>query len=394
MTRSNPIRLGPSLMILGLLAAGACGGRVGSTIYSSEPAAAADQDPTGPVSGAAFDLEEICPSPLVVQTDWFPEAEHGALYNLLGDDYTIDPGAKTVRGSLQSGALDTGVDLEIRTGGPAIGYQPVSARMYADRSIHLGLVNTDEQGLLYRSAPTLAVVAPLEINPQMIMWDPETYPDIRSLADLGERGITVNTFAGGLFAEVFVAQGIWSQDQVDPSYDGSPARFVSAGGRIAQEGFASAEPFQYENEITEWGRPVAFQLLHDAGFETYPQPLVIRSDDRESLGPCLERLVPIVQRSVVDYITDPARANTIVLDAVATFDDFWIYTPDDAAFSVAQQKVLGLVSNGPDSTVGNFDPERVQRVVDFMTAAGTTVPDGLTAERIVTNEFIDKSIGF
>ena len=33
----------------------------------------------------------------------------------------------------------------------------------------------------------ISVVAPLEINPQIIYWDPETYPDVETLADLGSR---------------------------------------------------------------------------------------------------------------------------------------------------------------------------------------------------------------
>ena len=35
---------------------------------------------------AAGDLSEVCPETIVIQTDWFPEAEHGALYYLIGDE--------------------------------------------------------------------------------------------------------------------------------------------------------------------------------------------------------------------------------------------------------------------------------------------------------------------
>ena len=40
-------------------------------------------------------------------------------------------------------------------------------------------------------------------------------------------------------------------------------------------------------------------------------------------------LVPIIQQASVDYLNDPARANAIILDAVAKFgDDFgWIVQP-------------------------------------------------------------------
>src|SRR4051794_14773347 len=65
-----------------------------------------------------------CPDTVVVQTDWNPEAEHGGLYESLGDDYTIDSDNKVVSGTLIDSEGDsTGVKLEIRAGGPAIGFQ-------------------------------------------------------------------------------------------------------------------------------------------------------------------------------------------------------------------------------------------------------------------------------
>ena len=33
------------------------------------------------------ELADVCPSPLVVQTDWFPESEHGAMYEVVGADH-------------------------------------------------------------------------------------------------------------------------------------------------------------------------------------------------------------------------------------------------------------------------------------------------------------------
>ena len=38
----------------------------------------------------AIDLRDACFSPIVVQTDWYPQAEHGGIYELLGSDYVVD----------------------------------------------------------------------------------------------------------------------------------------------------------------------------------------------------------------------------------------------------------------------------------------------------------------
>jgi hypothetical protein len=342
--------------------------------------------------GGAVDLS-ACPNPIVIQTDWFPESEHGALYEMVGEGYEVDVEQKIVRGPLVAGGEETGIEIEVRTGGPAIGFQPVSVQQYADDSINFGYANTEGQVLRYAETPVLSVVAPLEINPQIILWDPETYPDVETLADLGEEDITINIFEGGTFAEVFVAEGIWNEGQIDPSYDGSPARFIAEDGAIAQQGFASAEPYNYENVFEEWGKPVAYQLLHDAGFEVYSQTLSIIPDQLEELRPCLEQFVPVVQQAQVDFITNPDRANAIIIDAVEQFDDFWVYDEGLANYSVETQRELGLVGNGEDDTLGNMDEARVQGVIEQIREAGLDVPDDLTVDQIITNEFIDDSIG-
>ena len=338
-------------------------------------------------------LAGVCPSPLIIQTDWFAEAEHGALYELVGDDYTVDGDNLVVSGSAQLGGQDLGIDIEVRSGGPAIGFAAPRVQMYTDDSIHLGYTTTDQQMTAWDDLPLISVIAPLDINPQIIMWDADVYPDIKSIADVGAAGITVNLFQAGGFPEAFVAQGIWTQDQVDPSYDGGPARFI-AEGDLAQQGFASAEPFNYEFVFEEYGKAPAFQLLHDAGWQVYSQSLGVKPADLEELRPCLEKFVPIVQQAIVDSVTNPARSNAIIVDAVETFDSFWAYSAELAAWSVQQQIDLGLVGNGGDGIVGNMDGARIQAIIDAQREAGIELLDGLSAEDTFTNEFIDDSIGF
>lgn len=363
-----------------LLVASACGG-------GDSDSGGSDSETTGALSG-------VCPETIVIQTDWFPESEHGALYELIGDDYSVDTDKKSVKGSLiDSDGNDTGVDIEVRTGGPAIGYSPVSSTMATDTSITMGYVSTDDAAFNYDTIQTLAVVAPLEINPQIIMWDPETYPDVKTIADLGEAGITLNVFGGGSFLEVFVAEGVLDEAQIDESYDGSPAKFIAEGGKIAQQGFASAEPYQYKNEFTDWGKDVEYQLIHDAGFEIYAAPLAIRAEDKDELSDCLKAFVPMVQQSAIDFIEDGAAARAMIIDAVEKFADFWVYGEGVAEYSTQTMKDLGLVGNGADSTLGNFDFDRANKVLQQMKTAGLDVPEGLSAEDIYTNEFIDPSIG-
>src|SRR5579859_6643992 len=56
-----------------------------------------------------------CPSTIVLQTDWNPEAEHGGQYELVGPNPTINASAKSVTGELVAhGGVDTGVQIQIR----------------------------------------------------------------------------------------------------------------------------------------------------------------------------------------------------------------------------------------------------------------------------------------
>jgi hypothetical protein len=411
MNRTRYRQTSAVVLVLGLVAA-ACGGD-DSTTATTAPSSATTSPPatTSPTDttpgstpetmpgttpgtdGEAMSLAGICPDTIGIQTDWFPEAEHGALYHLIGDDYTIDTGKKTVTGSMVVNGQDYGVDVQVRAGGPAIASPTVSAEMYLDDSLTLGYGTTDSQILRYEEAPLLSVMAPLELNPQIIYWDPETYPQINTLADLGTENVTINVFGGGTFADVFVAQGIWKADQIDPSYDGSPGRFV-AEKNIAQQGFASAEPWIYKNQVEEYGRDLAFQLLNDAGFPVYSQTLAIRPDQIDTLRPCLELLIPIIQQATVDYYANPAATNALIVETVAAYDTFWTYPAELADFSVETQLELGLAGNGGDSTVGNFDEARVQAVIDALAAASMDFPADLTPADLVTNEFIDPSIGF
>lgn len=356
-----------------------------STPPSSEPAGSTP-------AAEPVDLSGVCPDPIVIQTDWFPESEHGAVYNLLGDDYEVDVDNKTVSGSLISEGLPTGVGLEIRAGGPA-GSGDVETLMYTDDSITFAFGTTDGQILSWENTPLMTVVAPLDISPLMIMWDPATYPEVTSIADLGEQGVTINAFGGQTFTPVLAAMGVISEDQVDPSYDGGPTRFITENGAIAQQGLASAEPYLYEHVFEDWMRPVAYQLIHDAGFQTYSQTLAIRPDDLETLRPCLEAFVPVVQRSAVEFVTDPTRTNAAIVDVVEQYDTFWVYTPELADYSVQTQADLGLTGNGPDDIIGNLEPERVETLLQQVRDAGLEVPDDLTATDLYTNEFIDETIG-
>jgi hypothetical protein len=162
------------------LALSACGG--------GDPALQAAGSGNGP-------LTAVCPATVVVQTSWFPESTHGGLYQVLGPGYAVDAKHKRVTGRLYDRGQDTGLGLEIRAGGPALGNQPVSALMKVDKSITLGQQATEDQVLgAAQGQPTVAVLAPFQQDPVVYIWDPGRHPRFNTINDIGQTDTTVFTF--------------------------------------------------------------------------------------------------------------------------------------------------------------------------------------------------------
>jgi hypothetical protein len=383
------VRLGLAVLAVTALLAAGCGGGGGDETTTGTTAAPA-------ASGDAVSLKGVCPDTIVVQTDWDPESEYGVYYQLLGPNPKIDTKKKLVSGPLVAGGKDTGVRIEVRTGGPSIGFEPVSSQMYKDQSITLGQVSTDEAIRFSAKQSTLAVMAPMEISPFMIMWDPATYPQFNTIADIGKTDTKVLYFEGDTYMAYLTGTGVLKKSQVDGSYDGKPGNFVAAGGKVAQAGFATSEPYIYEHEVRQWGKPVKYALVNEAGYPFYPQALSIRTADKAKLAPCLKKLVPIVQRAQVDFLANPQQTNQLVLELVKRYNDGWVYTAGLADYAITKMR-SDFVRNGNDQTLGNFDTARVQRMIDIVTpiftAQNQPPKSGLKPEDIATNEFIDTSIG-
>jgi hypothetical protein len=352
--------------------------------------------PTLTPGSDGLDLASVCPATIVVQAAWTPEAEHGALYHLLGQTYTIDATAKKVSGPLVAHGKDTRVKIEIRAGGPAIGFQNAGAQMYADPAIMLGQVATDDAIGLSAKQPVVAVLAPLEIAPYMLMWDPASHPDFNAIVDIGKTNTRVLYFNGATYMDYLLGSGILKRSQVDGSYDGSPTRFLAELGKVAQQGFATDEPFIYENALPQWKKPIRFQLIHDTGYPIYPEAIVVRADRKAQYAACLKKLVPIMQWSQVDYARNADSTNELITKLNAEYKGF-AYSKEHADFSVGQQLKLKIISNGANATLGDFDLDRVRKLISIVSpiyiGQRKEIRSAMTVDDLVTNEFIDPAIG-
>jgi len=376
-TIGTAITITTSLLILS-----ACGS---SNSASSDTTAAA-------ATATGVSLVDVCPATIVVQTDWFPESEHGGLYQLMGDDAVASKDTGAVIGSLVVNGEPTGVNLEIRAGGPFL-ESPVVTEMYQDNAITFGYVGTDVAITRYTDAPTLAVFNALNINPQVLLWDATKHPEAQTIADAAKTIKSFYVYGDPAWMRYFETQGLIQKDQVDSNYKGN---LLLSTEDAAHQGFATSEPYKYAN-LESGAITTGYQLIHDAGWNSYAQNLAIRKDRLEELRPCLEKIVPVFQQAQLDYIADPTRANAIILTTVATYDSWWTQSEGDVANGAASQKEMGIVGNGDTPTFGDLEEARVNdfiaKATPILREQGLEIAD-IAAGDITDNSFLDTAITF
>jgi hypothetical protein len=235
----------------------------------------------------------------------------------------------------------------------------------------------------------------MERSPVVLMFDPAQH-SFKTIGDIGKTSTRVLYFQGATYMDYLVGSGQLKRSQVDSGYAGTPDRWVAARGSIVQQGFLTNEPFAYENELPAWDKKVAWLLVADAGYPVYPETLAVRADKESADAACLRKLVPIIQRSAVGYLSDPVATNALIVTLTQDYDAF-PYSAARAAYAAKVMKDNGIVGDGTDGTIGNFDMARVTKLLDIVRPvfgkAATPLPAGLTADDVVTNAYIDSSVG-
>jgi hypothetical protein len=390
---------------------------------TTAPAPAADTTAAAPAAGKTVSannystpLKGVCPDPVRVQMDWVAEVEHAAMWQLIG------PGGKMEQGKYSGPLGKTGINFEILMAGknldPTGGLTSFSTLFSGNPVLgvkpELAYSNTDDLIQQSKSFPMLAVVTPLEKSPIMQMWDPQVYPDITADNFKIPAGAKMYaSFKDKGYPAALVGKGLVTPDQIVDGYFGGSDKWTAGtqdkdGKKINnnfQQGYASNEVYAYEKDPgSKWKQPVAYALIADIkglGYRVYAQEITIDRARKAELAPCLKGLVPIIQQATVDYAANPQPIN----DAITAFndknygEDYWKTSKE---LNAAGSKIMvdkGILGNGPDKTAANFDEARVQELLDalkptFEKNSADSFDPAVKVSDIVTNEFIDPTIGF
>jgi hypothetical protein len=331
------------------------------------------------------------------------QAEHGGLMQLIGSGGTMESGS--YKGPLGS----TGIDLELLEGGGGIGLgdgETAYSALFmgnskAGKRPHLGFHELDNAYIFSARFPTVGIFVPLDVSPQVLFWDEATYPDgfssiddLKAFAQSGKGKIYVSTI-DRTFGKFFVESGVPADVFVE-GYRGDGENFVINNGTWLNQGFVTSEVFKFENG-NNWAKPIGAVGINALGYPNYTGTLSVAKDRLEELAPCFEKVVPLMQQAAIDYINNP----TEVLEVIVAFNEAghgtgWWKTPmDKSVAAAATMKELGLVGNGNNATVGDFDMDLVTKMHGIVAGSldERANPDA-TPQDVVTNRFIDPSIGF
>jgi hypothetical protein len=83
-------------------------------------------------------------------------------------------------------------------------------------------------------------------------------------------------------------------------------------------------------------------------------------------GPVTGQPLELVQRAVPEPGPGQEPVNKVIVGLSDRYKVGFPYTIGQADFSTTQQRKLGIVGNGPDRTLGNFDMARIQRVMSIV----------------------------
>lgn len=339
-----------------------------------------------------------CPTDIRIATDAAPSVAWGFLYGLLDADETRVRGDAVI-GPLVIDGEATGVTLTILTGDPRDGDR-ANVALHEDEELLLGAVDTDVAILDAVRYPTVGVFAPLERDPRLIYWDAEAYAGLRNVESISGRltpdGTALAPVAlvpGDPFTGYAIGMGWLKEEQRVTDAELTVAAFVAANGVRMQSGDDLVDPY-FLAAPEGSPRDVTSQVLSDIGYDrdtllaARPQSLVRHAD-------CLHVLVPELQRALADYLDDPAATNELLVEVAADLG----HPEYDAAFVAwAFERLVDgrYAGEGSDGTIGDVDLGHVRtlfgNVVGEWRDAGIDVPD-VAAEDIVTNVFIDRSIG-
>lgn len=289
-----------------------------------------------------------------VQLNWYPEAEHGGVYQAAAD------------GTYQQ----AGLQVEIRPG--ARGTQ--AATELELRRVQFAFANADDV-IIYRrqGMDIVAVLAAMQDSPRCILVREDSGVDSFE----GLAGMTLQRQAGRPFLEFMRSRGILDQVQEVP-YSGSVSSLVGDKS-IAIQAYSFAEPLLAEQQ----GVKVRRLMVNELGWNPYASVLITTGSLIKEQPEMVRQFVQATCRGWQNYMTDPVRGNEAILAA-----NEHGMTAEALKFGSVELKTLVMPGEMPLEKVGQMSLDRWTQLVEQMDAIDPNSAGMVKPESCFTTEFL------
>ncbi len=292
---------------------------------------------------------------VAVQLNWFPEAEHGGVYQALADQTYAQ----------------SGLEVDILPGGRAT---------RVDAEVHLGrcqfaIANADDV-VLFRGQgmDIVAVMAVAQNHPRCILVQQQSgVTDFEGLA-----GMTLQSQTGRPFLEFMRSKGLLDQVTQRP-YHGSVSSLVE-DPTIAIQAYSYAEPLLAQQQ----GVKVRKLMVSDLGWNPYSSVLITSGQLIRDDPELVRTFVTATRLGWQNYFTDPSQGNTAILSA-----NKHGMTAEVLQFGSKGLQALAMPGEMELAEVGAMATERWKSLVDQMVSLQLVDAAKVKAEDCFTTEFLD-----
>lgn len=284
---------------------------------------------------AGEDTESLL-TPVVLQTDWFPQPEHGGFYQALARGYY----------------REAGLDVTILPGGP----NAMTTQKILKGTAHFAMNRADTiYSLATRDVPIRMVMATLQHDPQALLLHAAN--PISSFEELdGQQVMAIP----GLTWITWIEAKYGIELDIIP-HDFGMERFLNDKSFI-QQCLLTNEPFY----ILQAGASPKVLPLRESGFDPY-HGIYCLAELAENQPGLVERFVRASVRGWEDYIrNDPSPAFALISVANPKMTDEFM------AFSYQTMRDQFLVTGRPGlpSLVGQLDEERLEQLASELHRLG------------------------
>ncbi len=303
--------------------------------------------------------EATKPVPITVQLDWFPEPEHGGLYQAQARGWFRDAGLDV---TLVPGGPNALVNQRVATGQAQLG-QGESVTTLLDA--HKGL-------------PLLQVAAVFQNDPSVFLLHAEN--PVRDFKDLNGRKIMARP--GWVFLDYLKQK--YAIDFTIIPFNFSVSNFI-ADKNFIQQGYYIAEPYF----ITQGGAPAPRHLYAwDAGYDSYGVLIANPTWARQNPG-ALRAFLAAYVRGWDDYLHgDPTPAHEAMKQANDKNTDAYL------AFSrkmIVDEKLVVGRDASDSARIGRLDPARFAAQIKILEDLKLTPPGALKVSAVMSTDYLPAS---